>query len=228
MFTREIQSEGRACGGDSPREVNADPASPESLAQSGRESATRIVSLFSGAGGFDLGMIRANHSIVWANDIDKDSCETYAKNIGSHISCGNISMIDSSAIPECDVIIGGFPCQGFSQANLLRSSGDERNTLYLQFLRVLRAKMPLYFLAENVRGILSLDGGSAIRTIVADFESVGYRVSYKVFNAADFGVPAKKAGYHLGGESRHPSVGGLHPPISHALRFRPTWFEALD
>lgn len=147
-----------------------------------------IVSLFSGAGGLDLGLAQAGHTVVWANDIDRDSCETYRNNIGNHVVCGDISSVPLSKIPGGDVVVGGFPCQGFSMANLLRTVSDDRNKLYRQFLRIVRNKQPKYFLAENVRGILSLGGGSVITRIVSDFAKAGYRVEYKCFNAADYGV----------------------------------------
>jgi len=149
----------------------------------------KIVSLFSGAGGLDLGLIQAGHKIIWANDFDSDAVASYRSNIGSEIVLGDICGIPSSVIPNCDVVVGGFPCQGFSQANMLRFAEDERNRLYLEFLRIVRDKQPLYFLAENVRGILSLAGGQAIQKIESDFAAVGYRVSKKLFNVADYGVP---------------------------------------
>jgi DNA (cytosine-5)-methyltransferase 1 len=149
----------------------------------------KIVSLFSGAGGLDLGLIQAGHQIIWANDIDPDSCETYKLNIGDHITRDDISKIKIEEIPDCDVVVGGFPCQGFSMANMLRAADDDRNKLYKQFYRIIKTKKPIYFLAENVRGILSLDNGNAIKLIVKDFSNAGYRVKYKLFNTADFGVP---------------------------------------
>lgn len=149
----------------------------------------RIVSLFSGAGGFDLGLIQAGHTIIWANDIDQDSVDTYSKNIGTHIIQGDIADIASSDIPKSDIVIGGFPCQGFSQANLLRSTLDARNKLYMHFVRIVKDKQPKYFLAENVRGILSIGNGKVIGRIIGDFGRAGYRVQYKLFNMADYGVP---------------------------------------
>jgi DNA (cytosine-5)-methyltransferase 1 len=148
-----------------------------------------IVSLFSGAGGLDLGLIQSGHKIIWANDIDADSCKTYRLNIGDHIVYGDIAQVKLEEIPDCDVVVGGFPCQGFSMANMLRTSEDDRNKLYKQFYRVIKGKKPDYFIAENVRGILSLDNGNVIKKIVKDFLSAGYRVKYKAFNTADFGVP---------------------------------------
>lgn len=152
----------------------------------------KVISLFSGAGGLDLGLIQAGHEVVWANDFDRDAVATYARNIGDHIVLGDICSIPSSRIPSADVIVGGFPCQGFSQANMLRFEKDERNRLYLEFLRVVREKQPKYFLAENVRGILSLAGGKAVQRIERDFANAGYRVSKRLFNVADFGVPQSR------------------------------------
>ena len=152
----------------------------------------KVVSLFSGAGGLDLGLIQAGHEIIWANDIDDDCVKTYEKNINGHIQPGPIENIPSHRIPEADAIVGGFPCQGFSQANLLRFEEDERNALYLEFLRVVRDKQPKWFLAENVRGILSMAGGTAIERIESDFAKAGYRIQRRLFNAADYGVPQSR------------------------------------
>lgn len=148
-----------------------------------------IISLFAGAGGLDFGLTQVGHKILWANDFDSDSCATYAKNIGDHIICGDIKALDAEAIPDADVLVGGFPCQGFSVANKFRSEDDKRNELYLEYLRILRAKKPKWFIAENVSGILSLGGGDIFRMIIADFEASGYRVEYRLENMADFGVP---------------------------------------
>jgi DNA (cytosine-5)-methyltransferase 1 len=152
----------------------------------------KVVSLFSGCGGLDLGLIQAGHEVIWSNDIDSDAVSTYVKNINGHAILGSIEDITSSSIPDCDVLVGGFPCQGFSQANLLRFEDDERNHLYLEFLRIIRDKQPAYFLAENVRGILSLAGGRAIEKIEKDFSSAGYRIKKQLFNVVDYGVPQSR------------------------------------
>jgi DNA (cytosine-5)-methyltransferase 1 len=149
----------------------------------------KVVSLFSGAGGLDLGFIRAGHTVIWANDIFLDAVQTYRKNIGEHIIEGDITAISSCLIPECDIVIGGFPCQGFSVANTKRSITDERNVLYKQLLRVINDKKPLFFLAENVKGILSIGKGEVIKMIINDLSEIGYKVKYQLLNAADYGVP---------------------------------------
>ncbi len=149
----------------------------------------KIISLFSGAGGLDLGLIQARNEIIWANDIDKDAVATYKENIGEHIICDDIKNIDIAALPVADVVVGGFPCQGFSQANRLRTLDDDRNRLYRFFYTTIKEKQPKFFIAENVKGILSLGHGEAIKQIIADFEEAGYITSVNLVNMADYGVP---------------------------------------
>lgn len=151
-----------------------------------------VASLFSGAGGLDLGFIQAGHQIIWANDIFQDAVQTYRLNIGDHIVLQNIYDIPSEAVPDCDIVIGGFPCQGFSVANTGRHEDDERNRLYLEMIRIIRDKRPRFFLAENVKGILSIGKGQVFQNILNDFKALHYKVQYKLLNAADFGVPQKR------------------------------------
>lgn len=169
----------------------------------------KIVSLFSGAGGLDLGLIHAGNIVIWANDIDKDAASTYSSNIGKHIVCADIKDIDVRNIPYADVIVGGFPCQGFSQANLLRTADDERNKLYKFFHNAINSKQPKYFIAENVRGILSIDGGNAIKQIVKDFENAGYVVTVTLVNVADYGVPQSRQRVFIIGQRKDLSEATL-------------------
>ena len=148
-----------------------------------------IVSLFSGAGGLDLGLAQAGNRVVWANDVARDAVETYRRNIGSHIVEGDIRQLDFSTIPISDVIVGGFPCQGFSQANFRRSADDDRNFLYRSFRDLVRAKQPKFFIAENVKGILSMRNGEAVAEIVHDFSGAGYLVETHLVDMADYGIP---------------------------------------
>lgn len=176
--------------------------------------AMTVVSLFSGAGGFDLGLIQAGHTILWANDNDADCCRTYAHNIGPHIVHGDIAVIASRDVPGADCIIGGFPCQGFSHANLRRNIDDHRNVLYREMKRVISDKRPKYFLAENVPGMLSLAGGLVITEIVNDLKCVGYRVAYQLFNVADYGVPQIRRRVIIWGtRSDLPAVCDFLPPL---------------
>ena len=148
-----------------------------------------IVSLFSGAGGLDLGLIMSGNKIIWANDIDQNAVDTYRKNIGNHIVHADIKNVDIGTIPYADVVVGGFPCQGFSVANMKRSTDDERNQLYVFFKNVISSMQPKFFIAENVKGILSLDHGNVIKKIIEDFKDAGYIVEYRLINMADYGVP---------------------------------------
>ena len=152
----------------------------------------KVISLFSGCGGLDLGFIKSGMEIVWANDLYADAVETYKKNIGDHIVLQSILEIKSEDIPECDGVIGGFPCQGFSLANRGRNVDDTRNFLYREFVRVIKDKKPKFFIAENVKGILSLGEGKVFKKILEDFSACGYVVRYHLFNAADYGVPQRR------------------------------------
>lgn len=148
----------------------------------------RVVSLFCGAGGLDLGFENAGFKTIWANDIDKDACETHKKWSKATVICEDIKNIPVETIPDCDVIVGGFPCQGFSLAGP-RKIDDKRNILYKFYVKVLEEKKPKAFVAENVKGILTLGNGKIIEAILADFSSRGYRVTPTLVNAADYGVP---------------------------------------
>jgi DNA (cytosine-5)-methyltransferase 1 len=152
----------------------------------------KVISLFSGAGGLDLGFVQAGHEIVWANDCFPEAVETYRMNIGNHIDDRDIRAIHSNEIPDADILIGGFPCQGFSVANTKRTTEDPRNFLYKEMVRVLKDKSPKYFLAENVKGLVSMGKGAVLEMILKDFSEIGYDISYKVLNAADYGVPQKR------------------------------------
>jgi DNA (cytosine-5)-methyltransferase 1 len=175
----------------------------------------KVVSLFSGAGGLDLGFIKAGHEIIWANDNFVDAVKTYRKNIGDHIICEDISTIPSDEIPEHDILIGGFPCQGFSVANTSRGEGDERNKLYLELLRILVDKQPKFFLAENVKGILSFLHGKVFEMIIRDFEKAGYKVKYEVLNAANFGVPQRRERVIILGVRNDVDFDLEHPEPTH-------------
>src|SRR5574344_352618 len=194
----------------------------------------KVVSLFSGAGGLDLGFVMAGHEIVWANALYEDATKTYALNLGDHIVCKNIMDIPSTDIPDCDIVIGGFPCQGFSVANTKRNEADSRNVLYKELIRVIEAKRPKFFLAENVKGLLSFCKGKVFRMILSDFESMGYRVQYKLFNAANYGVPQKRERVIIVGTRADINLTFEFPQETHAqhpaLRQKPwlTVGEALS
>ncbi len=177
----------------------------------------KILSLFSGAGGLDLGLIQAGNTVIWANDIDKNAVETYKNNIGNHIVLDDIKNIDIATLPRAEVVVGGFPCQGFSQANRFRMLEDERNHLYRFFYEVIKRKQPDFFIAENVKGILSLGKGAAIEQIMYDFGKAGYNTELHLVNMADYGVPETRKRVIIIGQNK--SLGNrklFHfPPPTH-------------
>jgi len=171
-----------------------------------------VVSLFAGCGGLDLGFINKGFKVIWANDFFSDAVETYKKNIGNHIVLGDITKIPSSEIPDnFDVLLGGFPCQGFSIANNKRSMEDKRNFLYKEMLRIIKDKKPKIFVAENVKGLLSMQKGKVIEMIVNDFRELGYEVDYKLVNSANYGVQQQRErviiiGNRLGFKNHFPEA----------------------
>jgi len=158
----------------------------------------KIVSLFAGCGGLDLGLFKAGHEIVHASDFDKDSVDSYNGYFEHKAELIDVYNLKGKDLPDYDLLTGGFPCQGFSIANLYRSKEDSRNQLYTQIVRLLKESKPKFFLLENVAGILSLEKGMVVKKIVEELTSVnkkefgGYEVQYIKLNAADYGVPQNR------------------------------------
>ncbi|MCI1273994.1 MAG: DNA cytosine methyltransferase [Clostridiaceae bacterium] len=150
----------------------------------------KIVSLFSGAGGLDKGFEKAGFDIVWANEYDSTIWETFEYNFPNTIldrrSIRNVPSID---IPECIGIVGGPPCQSWSEAGSLRGINDERGQLFYEFIRILRDKNPLFFLAENVEGMLAQRHSEALNNIKKLFRESGYNLSFRLINANNYNVP---------------------------------------
>ncbi len=172
-----------------------------------------VVSLFSGCGGTDLGLegnftfldkkfTENNFEIIWANDIDANACQTYKNNFSSSIICADIkdilnnsysrNLFDKPLPGEADVVIGGFPCQDFSLAGKRRGFNSERGNLYQSMVEVVSRINPKIFLAENVKGLLSIHDGKAVNIIANDFASLGYKIQFKLFQVADYGVPQNR------------------------------------
>ena len=145
-------------------------------------------SLFCGAGGLDIGFERAGFKTIWANDFNADACETFRKWSSAEVIYGDIGKIEAEDIPNTDVILGGFPCQGFSLSGP-RKLDDSRNILYKHYVRIVKAKRPLMFVGENVKGLLTMGGGQVIDAIVEAFSDCGYDVHYKLLNAKNYEVP---------------------------------------
>jgi DNA (cytosine-5)-methyltransferase 1 len=141
-------------------------------------SKLKLVSLFTGAGGLDLGFEKAGFEIVWANEFDKSIWETFELNF-PHTKLDKRSIVDiqSSDMPKVDGIIGGPPCQSWSEAGAGRGISDSRGQLFHDYIRLLKKKQPKFFLAENVSGILSSRHSEAFANILKEFESAGYIIS---------------------------------------------------
>ena len=148
-----------------------------------------IISLFTGAGGLDLGFHQAGFNTIWANEYDKEIWETYETNFSyTKLDKRSIVNIPSSEIPDAIGLIGGPPCQSWSEAGSLRGINDKRGQLFFEFIRVLRDKKPLFFLAENVSGMLASRHSDALENIKNHFKESGYNLSFKLLNASDYGV----------------------------------------
>lgn len=173
-----------------------------------------VVSLFSGAGGLDLGFHKAGFNIIWANEYDKEIWKTYNMNHqNTYLDKRSITEIQSSEVPDCIGIIGGPPCQSWSEAGALRGINDKRGQLFFDFIRILRDKKPLFFLAENVSGMLLPVHKQALENIKFLLEESGYNLTFKLLNACDYDVPQDRKriffiGYRsdLGIRFKFPSV----------------------
>lgn len=156
----------------------------------------KTVSLFSGAGGLDLGLKNAGFDLVWANDILPAAVENYRHNIGEIVQ-KDITTVEPDEIPNADVIVGGFPCQPFSTAGKRLGPEDDRGNLYLEIIRLVNTKKPKVVVFENVRGMLSMknqDGSKFMDTVVYLLENAGdgYDVKYKLLKSSDYGVPQNR------------------------------------
>jgi DNA (cytosine-5)-methyltransferase 1 len=152
----------------------------------------RVVSVFCGCGGLDLGFLRAGFDLTYACDNDPAAVACYRRNLEDRVFCRDATSdefhADIRKLGKCDVVLGGFPCQGFSKAGP-KQKDDSRNTLYVEMRRVVAELSPKVFIAENVDGLSQNFGGSYLKQIAADFASLGYEVEHRVIDAVAYGVP---------------------------------------
>jgi DNA (cytosine-5)-methyltransferase 1 len=152
----------------------------------------RIISLFSGCGGLDLGFSQAGFKIVYANDFDKTVWETFERNHGITIDRRPLAEVAVDEIPDADGIVGGPPCQSWSVAGARRGMEDPRGRAFCDYVRVIKAKNPLFFCAENVPGIISSTHLSEFEKILNHFAAMGYKANVRVLDARNFGVPQSR------------------------------------
>ena len=152
----------------------------------------KVISLFAGIGGIDLGFDYAGFDVIWANDFDKYAVQTYRQNVGEHIVHADITTIVDE-IPEHDVLIGGFPCQPFSTLGKLKGFEDEgRGNLFFTIRDILVKYDTKVVVLENVKNLVNHDSGNTFKVIREELEKAGYFVFYKVLNSVDFGVPQRR------------------------------------
>ena len=152
----------------------------------------KVISLFSGCGGMDLGFLEAGFEIVYANDIDKDAIATYEANFKVEVDKRSISTIKPENIPDADGIIGGPPCQSWSLAGSLKGEADPRGKLFYDYARIIEYKKPLFFVAENVPGIISSRNREAFKRILSKLEEPGYRIEWRLLDSRDYCVAQER------------------------------------
>lgn len=164
----------------------------------------KVASLFCGCGGVDLGTVggftfnnryyeKNPCHLVYALDIEEKAIATHKANfVTDKTECADICNVKSDEIPDCDILTGGFPCQSFSTVNPTKNPFDDRAKLYQQMVRIVQDKKPKVFIAENVKGLLTLKNGSIFKTVINAFENAGYKTFYSLLCAADYGVPQKR------------------------------------
>lgn len=181
-----------------------------------------VASLFCGCGGSDLGLLggfsflgrrypRLAFDIAFAVDFDKHAVETYNRNFAHPALCADVADVDFRALPDIDLLVGGFPCQSFSTVNPTKDTNDDRANLYRQIVRFLGEKRPRFFICENVKGLLLLQKGAIIRKIVGEFESQGYSVQYRLLRAVEFGVPQRRERVFIVGVRRDVDCAFAYP-----------------
>ena len=147
------------------------------------------VSLFSGAGGLDLGFLNAGFNIIWANDFDKYAVQSYRANIGDHIHEGDINML-LEQIPPHEVLLAGFPCQPFSMMGAQLGFEDHRGTLFFTIETILRQHEPNIIVLENVKNLETHNKGETFKRMKHILEEeLGYKIFASILNTADYGIP---------------------------------------
>lgn len=185
----------------------------------------RVVSLFSGAGGLDKGFELAGFDIIWANEYDSAIWDTFQYNFPeTFLDKRSVRNVPSIEIPDCIGVIGGPPCQSWSEAGTLRGIEDERGQLFYEFIRILRDKKPLFFLAENVEGMLAQRHSEALSNIKKLFRESGYNLSFHLINANNYNVPQDRkrvifVGYRkdLNTTFEFPEISNYKPVLKDAI-----------
>lgn len=187
----------------------------------------RLISLFSGAGGLDLGFHKAGFKTVAANECDKNICPTFRVNFkDTKLIEGDIRNIPSSEFPDnIDGIIGGPPCQSWSEAGSLKGINDDRGKLFYEYIRILKDKKPLFFVAENVSGMLAKRHSSAVEEFMKLFDEAGYNVEMSLLNANDYDVAEDRSRVFYIGFRKDLNINDFEFP--HPLSNKPTLKDCI-
>ena len=161
----------------------------------------KVFSMFSGIGGFELGIKQSNlyHEFIGYSEIDKHAIKIYEKNFPGVKNYGDATTIRGDELPDFDLLVAGFPCQAFSYAGFGRGLDDSRGTLFFDIARILAEKRPRYLVLENVKGLLSNEQGKTFQTILGILTNLGYRVEWQVLNSANYGVPQTRERVYIVG-----------------------------
>jgi DNA (cytosine-5)-methyltransferase 1 len=164
----------------------------------------KFVELFAGIGGFRLGLEKAGHQCVWANEILEKPRRIYERNFGHQPDARDIRTVQPNDIPDAELLCGGFPCATFSVAGKRSgfSTEDTRGTLFFEICRILRDKRIPYVFLENVKGLLNHDGGRTFAVIISSLDELGYDVQWEVVNSQNFGVPQNRERVFIVGHLR--------------------------
>lgn len=157
------------------------------------EKKYKLVSLFAGIGGIDLGFEFAGFECIWANDFDKFACQTYRANVGDQIVEGDIRL-KKNQIPAHDILVGGFPCQPFSTLGKLQGFEDEMNrgTLFFEIMDIITKHDTKVVVLENVKNLINHDNGKTFARIKQELDDAGYDVNAQILNSQDYGIPQRR------------------------------------
>lgn len=203
----------------------------------------KYLSLFSGIGGFELGIEQAyeimriknkkqrcqrardkkrqsskfdnlgddRFTCIGYSEIDPYAIKIYEKHFPNHKNYGDITKLKANKLPNFDLLVGGFPCQAFSIAGKRKGFADTRGTLFFDIARILKSKKPRMFILENVKGLLSHDGGNTFKTIISTLAQLGYDLEWQVLNSKNFGVPQNRERVFIVGHLRKETKSKIFP-----------------
>ncbi len=173
----------------------------------------KFIDLFAGVGGIRIPFEELGGDCVFSSEWDKFSQQTYEANFGE-IPHGDITEIDAKDIPKHDLLVGGFPCQAFSQAGLKKGFKDTRGTMFFEIARILDHHKPKAILLENVKGLRGHDKGNTFKTIISILNELGYQtLESTVLNAKHFGLPQNRERIFIVGYKKHVNFQFPQPPM---------------